>query len=228
MSTKENINEHDSAENSGEGVAGEAKNDKGLGFGIIFFIVAFALSFIVATFVFPELLYSTKEQPFSFDHVLHVNEAGSCDTCHFVREDGSFSGIPKLENCLECHEEEPMGDTEDEAKFAELYVAQEKEIPWHVYSKQPDCVFFSHVAHIQSKSEGGAGMDCSECHGHIGESTVSRPYEENRITGYSRDIWGKNLFGVKKHSWDRMKMDDCAECHQKETSHKGYCFQCHK
>ncbi|MCG8568428.1 MAG: hypothetical protein MI747_25440 [Desulfobacterales bacterium] len=71
-------------------------------------------------------------------------------------------------------------------------------------------------------------MNCKTCHGPIGESTTSRPYEENRITGYSRDIWGKNIWGIKKHSWDRMKMDDCAVCHKEETGHQGYCFQCHK
>jgi hypothetical protein len=25
-----------------------------------------------------------------------------------------------------------------------------------------------------------------------------------------------------------MKMDDCAECHEKMTGHRGTCFQCHK
>ena len=228
MSNKENINEHDSKKTSGECTACEEKNDKGLGLGVILFLVAFAACFVLGTFVLPELLYSKKEQPFSFNHELHADEAGSCDYCHYLREDGSFSGIPKTDNCLDCHSEEAMGETEDEARFAEFYVAQEKEVPWYVYSKQPDCVFFSHAAHIQSKDDGGAGMDCTECHGHIGESTASKPYEENRLTGYSRDIWGKNIFGFAKNSWDRMKMDDCAKCHKKETAHQGYCFQCHK
>jgi hypothetical protein len=173
--------------------------------------------------LFPKLLYSKKEQPFNFDHVLHTEEAGDCETCHFLREDGTFSGMPNLESCMECHTDEPMGETEDEAIFVEEYVAKEKEVPWFVYSKQPDCVFFSHAAHINA-----AGMDCKSCHGPIGESTTSRSYEENRITGYSRDIWGKNIWGIKKHSWDRMKMDDCAKCHKQETGHQGYCFQCHK
>jgi len=37
------------------------------------------------------------------------------------------------------------------------------------------------------------------------------------------------------NSWDRMKMDDCSECHQKEKvsqnsvqTLKGGCFVCHK
>ena len=108
--------------------------------------------------------------------------------------------------------------------FVEKYLLKNKEIPWHVYARQPDCVFFSHTAHTDK----GAGIDCKECHGPIQDTKTSRPYEENRITGYSRDIWGKNIFGIKKNSWDRMKMDDCAKCHKQNTGHQGYCFQCHK
>jgi hypothetical protein len=199
------------------------KDDKGLGLGVIFFMGAFLVCFLSGWLLFPKLLYSKKEQPFNFDHSLHVGETGDCETCHYLREDGTFSGIPGLESCMECHTDEPMGDTDDEAVFAEEYVAKGKEVPWLVYSRQPDCVYFSHAAHTVA-----GGMDCKTCHGHIGESTSSRPYEENRITGYSRDIWGKNIWGIKKNSWDRMKMDDCADCHLEEMGHKGYCFQCHK
>ena len=208
MSMKEN--ENGSAKSAGECTAGDTKDDKGLGLGVIFFIVAFVICFLSGTFLFPKLLYSKKEQPFNFNHELHVGETGDCESCHALREDGSFSGIPKLDKCMECHTDEPLGETEDEAVFAEMYAAKEKEVPWYVYSRQPDCVFFSHAAHIQEKP-GGAGMDCVTCHGHIGTSTTLKPYEENRITGYSRDIWGKNIWGIKKNSWDRMKMDDCAD-----------------
>jgi len=201
----------------------KTEGDSGLGLGVLFFLIAFVVVFLSGWLLFPKLLYSKKEQPFNFNHALHTSETGSCDTCHYLREDGSFNGIPDLASCMECHEEEPMGDTEDERIFCEEYVANEKEVPWFVYSKQPDCVFFSHAAHIQ-----GAGMDCESCHGYIGESEECRPYEENRITGYSRDIWGKNIWGIKKHSWDRMKMDDCAKCHKEETGSQGACFQCHK
>ena len=221
MSKKEN--ESGSAESAGECTAGDTKDDKGLGLGVIFFIVAFVICFLSGTLLFPKLLYSKKEQPFNFNHELQVGEVGDCESCHALREDGSFNGIPKLAKCQECHTEEPLGESKDEAVFAEMYVAKEKEVPWYVYSRQPDCVFFSHAAHAKVE-----GMDCVTCHGPIGTSTTLKPYEENRITGYSRDIWGHNIWGIKKYSYDRMKMDDCAECHKKETGHQGYCFQCHK
>ena len=200
------------------------------GFIILFFVAGLVLSLVVGWIVFPELLYSQKEQPVNFNHALHLEEVDDgCESCHFFREDGSFSGVPKLAQCVDCHEE-AQGEDPNEIIFVEEYAAKDKEVPWLIYSKQPDCVFFSHAAHIK-----GAELECSICHGHIGESESSKIYEENRITGYSRDIWGKNIGGFKKNTWDRMKMDDCAECHKKITdkatsvqTRKDACFVCHK
>jgi hypothetical protein len=190
---------------------------------ILFFLIGFAISLAVGWILFPKLLYSKKEQPFNFNHEVHLEQMDEgCQSCHFFREDGTYSGIPKLDQCVDCHEE-VQGESPDEEIFVNEYVANGKEVPWQVYARQPDCVFFSHAAHVKI-----AGMDCVSCHGHIGESTRMRPYEENRITGLSRDIWGVNIAGLKENSWDRMKMTDCGECHEQETGSKGSCFQCHK
>ena len=197
---------------------------------ILFFIVGFIASLVVGWVVFPQLLYSQKEQPVEFNHALHnelVDEG--CESCHFFREDGSYAGVPQLAQCIDCHEE-VQGDSEAEEYFVTEYVQKNREVPWLIYSRQPPCVFFSHVAHVKK-----GGMDCVTCHGHIGESESLRPYEENRVSGYSRDIWGHNIAGIKRNSWDRMKMNDCAECHKKENVNQGSvqtlrggCFVCHK
>ena len=188
----------------------KGKEGESGGFIILFFILGLAASLVLGWGVFPKLLYSQKKQPIDFNHVLHVEavEEG-CESCHYFREDGSFSGLPKLAQCVDCHEE-VQGEDPNEVKFVEEYVANEREVPWLIYAEQPDCVFFSHAAHVKMGK-----MECVLCHGHIGESSHSRVYEENRVTGYSRDIWGKNISGLKKNTWDRMKMDDCAECHAK-------------
>jgi hypothetical protein len=105
-------------------------------------------------------------------------------------------------------------------------VAEEKEVPWLVYSKQPDCVYFSHIPHVKM-----ANLECATCHGKHSETDQLPLYEENRLTGYSRNIWGKRLSGVyfKKEPYDRMKMDDCAECHTKKgRKENNACFVCHK
>ena len=81
----------------------------------------------------------------------------------------------------------------------------------------------------------GARLDCATCHGDIGTSESLKTYEANRITGYSRDIWGRSISGIKHNTWDRMKMDDCAECHEGAGIHdssvqtgRDACFVCHK
>ena len=196
----------------------------------LFFILGLVASLVLGWVIFPQLLYSKKEQPVDFNHALH-NELveDSCESCHFFREDGTFSGVPKLAQCIDCHEE-VNGEDPEEEKFVTQYVAKGREVPWLVYARQPDCVFFSHIAHVKMGQ-----MDCVTCHGHIGESESLKVYEENRITGYSRDIWGKNIAGIKWNSWDRMKMDDCADCHKKNNVNlgsvqtgRGGCFVCHK
>ena len=197
---------------------------------ILFFILGLIASLVVGWVIFPQVLYSQKKQPVDFSHALHNEEVeDGCESCHFFREDGTYSGIPKLAQCIDCHEE-VNGEDPEEEKFVNEFVAKDREVPWLIYSRQPQNVFFSHAAHV-IKGE----MDCVTCHGHIGESESLPVYEENRISGYSRDIWGKNIAGIKRNSWDRMKMDDCAECHRNENVNqnsvqtlRGGCFVCHK
>ncbi|MFH1076488.1 MAG: menaquinone reductase multiheme cytochrome c subunit QrcA [Pseudomonadota bacterium] len=192
---------------------------------MVFLAISFLIGFLfflgVGWIVFPKLLYSKKIQPIDFDHKLHTAEAGGCESCHSLREDGTFTGIPGLDNCLQCHEEQ-IGNNPEEQKLVEDYVKQNKEIPWLVYSRQPDCVFFSHAAHTKMGK-----IECKECHGDKGESEKTVPYEENRITGYSRDIDGRIVPGLKLAANDRMKMTDCGDCHKKHGENNA-CFVCHK
>jgi hypothetical protein len=236
MSKTEDATKETAAEAAEAPLSGD-KGHKGAngsgGLVILFFFVGLGASLILGWVIFPALLYSKKSQPIDFNHVLHMKLEGiSCESCHFFREDGTYSGVPKLAQCVRCHKE-VQGETKHEAVFVEKYVSTGREVPWLVYSRQPDCVFFSHAAHVKL-----AKMDCVTCHGHIGESTSLKDYEENRLTGYSRDIWGENIenwLALKRNPWDRMKMDDCAECHMEETgrktsisTEKDGCFVCHK
>ena len=206
------------------------QKSKDTAYVIFFFFVGLIASLIVGWIIFPQLLYSQKEQPIDFNHALH-NELveDGCESCHFFREDGSYHGVPKLDQCIECHEE-VNGEDPEEARFVNEFVDNNREVPWLIYSRQPQNVFFSHAAHVKMGE-----MDCVTCHGHIGESESLPIYKQNRISGYRRNIWGKNIAGFKRNSWDRMKMDDCSECHQRENVNqnsvqtlKGGCFVCHK
>lgn len=218
MSTSEDNTREVSAAGSGNHTGGSST-----GVIVVFFIIGFVFSLVSGWVVFPKMLYSEKQQPFDFNHVSHVDMVDNgCESCHFFRDDGTYAGVPTLEQCIDCHEE-VQGESPDEEIFVNEYVAEEKEVPWLVYSRQPDCVFFSHAAHV-TKAE----MECADCHGDIGESESLKPYRQNKISGYSQDIWGKNIAGLKKNSWDKMKMDDCGNCHLETMGSKGACFQCHK
>jgi menaquinone reductase, multiheme cytochrome c subunit len=205
--------------------------------GLVYFIAGLIPALFVGWVLFPIVLYSEQEQPINFSHVLHMDpdivdgiegdtDLEKCLSCHAFRDDGTFAGIPKLEKCMECHDdpEFALGESVDEERFLKDYVADEKEVPWLSYSRQPDCVYFSHIAHVKMGE-----MDCRTCHGDHAKTDKLPAYKKNRLTGYSINIWGKNIAGYKSNTWDRMKMDDCAECHTKEGREaNNACFVCHK
>jgi len=108
-----------------------------------------------------------------------------------------------------------MGTTQAEKNFIDGYVTPNREPPWKVYSRQPENVFFSHIAHVKL-----GRMKCETCHGGEGATDKLRPYQQDRISGYSRDIWGSAAA-------KGMKMDDCVDCHrQRGLEHS--CLDCHK
>jgi hypothetical protein len=205
--------------------------------GSIYFLGGFAGSLIIGWILFPMVLYSSEKQPVNFSHLLHLDpeiaegiegstELERCRFCHSFRKDGTFTGIPRLEKCMECHDDArfPLGETPEEEKFLQNYVAKGKEIPWLSYSRQPDCVYFSHISHVKM-----AEMACTTCHGDHARTDRLPVYKKNRLTGYSIDIWGRRISGLKSNTWDRMKMDDCAECHtSKGREENNACFVCHK
>ena len=107
---------------------------------------------------------------------------------------------------------------------------KEREVPWLVYSRQPACVFFSHAAHVKM-----AEMDCVTCHGPIGESASLRSTRRTGSPATAATSGARTSLGLKRNSWDRMKMDDCAECHAEAhvnagsvQTQKDGCFVCHK
>jgi menaquinone reductase, multiheme cytochrome c subunit len=177
----------------------------------LFFGIGVIASLLLGWVVFPRLIHSDKEQPVRFSHLKHGEEASlTCQDCHSFRVDGSFAGIPSLTKCMECHEA-AIGTSKAEADFiklAEKLKKEKKNIPWLIYSRQPDNVFFSHAAHIKM-----AKMECLACHKSVGGKTVGNPpYRYKWISGYAPEI---------------MSMETCEACHQKKGVSNS-CFTCHK
>jgi hypothetical protein len=191
---------------------------------VIAFACGIALALGFGWAAFPRLLYVRAAQPLAFSHKTHTAEAVglSCEDCHSLRADGSFTGIPRIGKCAECHGS-PMGESAEERQLVEQYVTPGKEIPWAVYARQPDNVHFPHAQHVKR-----AGMKCEECHGDHGSTSTLRPHETNRVSGYSRDIWGASMLRVGRKPGQGMKMSDCEGCHAERRSHGTACLDCHK
>lgn len=173
--------------------------------------------------IFPRELYVQQREPVEFHHKTHAAKSGvtQCDQCHALRSDGGFVGVPPLETCSACHSAK-MGTSRDEATLVDKYITPGQPVPWSVYSQQPANVWFSHAIHVKR-----AKLACTECHSTYGETDQVRIYEQNRISGYSRDIWGHSISRMRRAPGDGMKMSDCEGCHRQRNVEVG-CLGCHK
>ena len=164
---------------------------------------------------FPRVIYRSRPQPVDFSHRVHADKAGAkCEDCHAFRDDGTFAGIPTLDKCAGCHAA-AMGSTAAEKNFIEQYVTPQREPQWSPYARQPENVFFSHITHVKRGQ-----VKCEECHGAQGAGGSLPPYREDRISGYSRDIWGTSTHRS-------MTMDGCVACHRRDGREYS-CLDCHK
>jgi menaquinone reductase, multiheme cytochrome c subunit len=189
----------------------------------VVFLSGVVAALAVGWFLFPFALYRTEPQPLSFNHGLHTGDQNgvACEMCHEFAPDGRFKGIPTIAKCAECHAT-AIGPTEAEKRLVEEYVTPGREIPWKVYSRQPDNAFFSHATHATLGK-----LECPVCHGPRGSDTSLTAYQVNRISGYSRDVWGPNISGIATEPWQGMKMDRCIRCHAERDRVDG-CVACHK
>jgi hypothetical protein len=188
------------------------------------FAGGFAVMLAAGWIGLPVVLYSRTAQPLQFNHRVHTDKAKgnmACADCHALRADGSFAGIPRIVSCAACHAE-PIGSSAAEKRLVAEYVKPGHEVPWLVYSRQPVNARFSHAIHVTR-----AKLACKTCHGDHGRSEGLRDYEQNRISGYSRDIWGRNLARVGLSPGDGMKMSDCESCHRERGVVAG-CLGCHR
>ncbi len=172
--------------------------------GIMPFLYGIAAALVVGWVIFPQVLYTQGKQPIDFNHELHQKHIGECALCHSNTEQGAYATqLPSTEDCALCHYEK-LTDTSAEEKLITEYIQEDKKIPWKVYQKQPDNVYFSHLPH--------GDLECSRCHPDM-EATRDMPTRYmNRLTGYTRTT---------------MKMHECERCHAREDTSNA-CYVCHK
>jgi hypothetical protein len=179
-----------------------------------------ALALAAGWIAFPYAIYQGRPQPVDFSHKVHTEKAGAkCEDCHAFRDDGSYAGVPTLDKCAGCHSA-PMGNTPAEKAFIDRYVTPNREPAWFSYARQPENVFFSHAAHVKL-----ARLKCGECHGAEGAADHLRAYQQDRISGYSRDVLP--VAGPRHGSGSGMSMDDCVACHRRHGLEHS-CLDCHQ
>ncbi|MBU1611620.1 MAG: cytochrome c3 family protein [Proteobacteria bacterium] len=89
--------------------------------GALPFLLGFLGAAAIGWVLVPELVFCAKEQPFRFSHQTHVEgQEMACEDCHFFREDGSYAGFPRNEECMNCHD---VGAPEDRAVVLEAIEA---------------------------------------------------------------------------------------------------------
>lgn len=139
-------------------------------------------------------------QPLRFSHKAHLEEV-MCGACHPYYEEHASAGMPRLEDCLDCHEggqsEDPEGIKEEE-KLAQ-YFERNEEIRWVRLYHIPDHSFFSHRRHVVL-----AKLECESCHGDIAKSDVPPERPVQPVT-----------------------MASCVSCHQAEDVTVD-CNACHR
>ncbi len=135
-------------------------------------------------------------QPIAFNHQIHT-EILDCESCHETAWTGAHSGLPGLSTCLQCHEE-PVTESPEELKIAELAVAGEEQVFRKLF-RLPDNVFYTHRRHTAI-----AGLECATCHGAIAQTTAPPAAPLIRVT-----------------------MDFCIDCHR-DSGVSEECADCHR
>jgi hypothetical protein len=197
------------------------------------FAVGLVAALILGWWALPALMLAERKQPVNFSHPTHVQDAGTdCSQCHFLRADGSFSGVPDTATCAECHFI-TLGSDPEEARFVTEYVQTGREIKteWLIYQKQPDNVFFSHAVHSLQNCgschemadrlpppDGLPSEMCALCHLEVFDMASPPVYKENRLSGYVPST---------KIMWE------CERCHAlpqhaEQSRASNGCFVCHK
>ena len=149
------------------------------------FLTGLAIGILLLFLFINFSLGSKVEQPISFNHKKHVEQGLGCDACHRFFKTQTFSGMPDLNICLECHKE-PITKNAEEEKIRQ-FQQKGKDIPWKRIYEQPDHVFFSHRRHAVLGK-----ISCQTCHGEIGQS--EKPPTK---------------------PWVKMTMKWCMDCHTK-------------
>ncbi len=158
------------------------------------FVVLTYASFVVFQTACDHAMSVRAEKQLPFNHKSHVSVYGAsdCETCHAYYENGRYKGIPTVGDCKVCHD----GSTAKEEAYFKGFKDTDK--PWESFARQPDLVYFSHVAVMKNEKK----ARCASCHG-----------DKENSTGVER-IRGKMPMGQCMDCHTALKISNaCALCH---------------
>jgi hypothetical protein len=139
----------------------------------------------------------SAEQPIPFPHKTHIDKAmlKCTDYCHESVTKSSRAGLPSVKTCMICHES--IATDRPLIKTVADYAARGIDISWQrVYGYAAEAhVRFNHAPHIRAK------VDCTTCHGDIGQQTVAQ-----------RNVELNMGFCVGCHK-SRQAPNECLTCH---------------
>ncbi len=133
-------------------------------------------------------------RPASFPHAIHMEAELACTDCHPGAETEARAGMPDLETCFLCHDEEADAEVPREQTPQGFILPGDEEPTWTRVTATAVPTTFSHARH--------SGADCATCHPGVAES-------EAVSTGWHVDMQQCQechaSFGVTAQS--------CEDCH---------------
>ena len=138
-----------------------------------------------------------KTQPIQFSHKLHTEKGLPCTMCHQSVETATFASLPRIDDCMTCHQG-AITESPEEEKIRQ-YAAKGMEIPWQRVYQVPGHVYFSHRRHVTL-----GGLDCAACHGDVKGSSVP----------VTRPAVVLDMKACMDCHQKRQASNDCDDCHR--------------
>lgn len=162
------------------------------------FVPLILLALLLAIVSYVKLRGANISQPIIYNHNKHIEDVGlSCVDCHQYVESLPVAGLPRLQKCLECHEE-ALTESPEEEKLLE-FANNGRELNWYRIYTMPEDVYFSHRRHVTI-----AQIECEKCHGKMEELTAPPKKPAVNLT---------MKFCMNCH--EKMKAElDCIACHK--------------
>ena len=136
-------------------------------------------------------------QPVAFSHKAHSENEITCTSCHLGAETQAQAGLAPLASCATCHRRAILPDHPEIVKVIEYFENREP-LVWRKVNVIPDGA----MVHFKHKPHARAGVECSSCHGDVGQMTLARPEFNVADMGFCIDCHLQTGASV-----------DCLTCH---------------